>query len=543
MERIRVASLFGAVGGFIMGDHLKPCLELRIDPECVLLTGEEKPMAATSDYLALDLGAESGRGLLGRFDGEQLVLEEIHRFPNGPVKMLDTLYWDLPRLFEDLKTALGKAAAPRTGLDGIGVDTWGVDFGLVGRGDTLLGNPVHYRDARTEGMLQAAFEKVSRERIYEITGLQFMPFNTIYQLLALKQANSPILDVAETLLMMPDLLGWLLTGRRAGERTDASTTQLLDPRSGTWSAELCRALDLPHGILPSLIEPGSELGPLRKSVMDEVGMARPVTVIAPATHDTASAVAAVPALHSLSLSAPPDWCYLSSGTWSLLGVEVSQPVINAETMRYNFTNEGGVAGTTRLLKNIMGLWLVQESRRTWARAGREMTYEELTARAQASPPFSSLVDPDDSSFLAPGDMPARLAAFCTRTGQAPPGDEGAFVRCCLESLALKYRWTIERLEAILGTAIKTIHVVGGGSKNKLLCQFTADACGRPVHAGPVEATAIGNILMQAIGRQRLSSIADLRAVVARSFPVTVYEPRDTTAWTDAAGRFGEFLRL
>lgn len=502
-------------------------------------------MAVTIHYLALDLGAESGRGLLGRFDGSQLALEEIHRFPNAPVKLLDTLYWDLPRLFDEIKTALRKVAASETTLDGIGVDTWGVDFGLVGRGDTLLANPVHYRDARTDGIMTAAFGQIPWERIYDITGLQFLPFNTIFQLLALKRANSPLLDVAETLLMMPDLFGWLLTGRRAGERTNASTTQLLNPRTGTWSDELCRALNLPRTILPLLIEPGTELGPLRASVADEVDLSRPVTVIAPGTHDTASAVAAVPASgsSSSSSSAPPDWCYLSSGTWSLLGVEVSHPVINVETMRYNFTNEGGVAGTTRLLKNIMGLWLVQESRRTWARTGRQMTYEELIARAQVAPPFSALVDPDDSSFLSPGDIPARLAAFCMKTGQTPPRDEGAFVRCCLESLALKYRWTIERLELILGTTIKTIHVIGGGTKNTLLCQFTTDACGRPVHAGPVEATAIGNILMQAIGRKNLGSIADLRAVVARSFPVTVYEPRDNAAWIDAAGRFAELVRI
>jgi rhamnulokinase len=495
-------------------------------------------MATTSNYLALDLGAESGRGLLGRFDGQHLALEEAHRFPNGPVRMLDTLYWDLPRLFEEIKTALGKGALCGGGLDGVGIDTWGVDFGLIGRGDTLLGNPVHYRDARTDGMLEGAFELVPRERIYEITGLQFLPFNTLYQLLALSRSRSPLLEVAETLLMMPDLFGWLLTGRRAGERTDASTTQLLDPRSGTWSDELCQKLGLPHAILPELIEPGSELGPLRTSVAEEVGLTRPVTVIAPATHDTASAVAAVPARSSsLSTGAPPDWCYLSSGTWSLLGVEVPRPVINAETMRYNFTNEGGVAGTTRLLKNIMGLWLVQECRRTWARNGRELSYEEMIARAQVAPPFTTLVDPDDASFLAHGDMPARLVAYCARTGQAPPSDEGAMVRCCLESLALKYRWTIDRLESILGTTIETIHVVGGGTKNALLCQFTADACGRPVYAGPVEATAIGNILMQALGRGQLGSIAELRAVVARSFPVTVYEPRDTAAWANGAGRF------
>jgi len=503
-------------------------------------------MAVTSNYLALDLGAESGRGLLGRFDGRELALEDVHRFPNGPVRMLDTLYWDLPRLFDEIKTAMRKGAMHYGELDGVGVDTWGVDFGLIGRGDTLLGNPVNYRDARTNGMLEAAFKRVPRERIYEISGLQFLPFNTAYQLLALVLARSPLLDVAETLLMMPDLFGWLLTGRRAGERTDASTTQLLDPRAGTWSDELCHGLGLPRAILPELIEPGSVLGPLRLALVEEIGLARSVTVIAPATHDTASAVAAVPAStksksSSSSTDAPPDWCYLSSGTWSLLGVEVKHPVINAETMKYNFTNEGGVAGTTRLLKNIMGLWLVQECRRTWARAGRELSYEELLARAHVAPAFAALVDPDDSAFLSPGDMPARLAAFCVRTGQAPPVDEGALVRCCLESLALKYRWAIDRLETILGTTINTIHVVGGGTKNTLLCQFTADACGRPVHAGPVEATAIGNILMQAIGRGRLGSIADLRGVVARSFPVTVYEPRDTAAWTDAAGRFAALV--
>jgi rhamnulokinase len=496
-------------------------------------------MTVTLDYLAIDLGAESGRAVLGRFDGSRIALEEIHRFPNGPVKLLDTLHWDLPRLFDEVKIALGKAArsASQAKLDGIGVDTWGVDFGLVARGDVLLGNPVHYRDERTQGMMEATFQQLPRERIYQVTGLQFLPFNTLYQLLSLKRAGSPLLDAAETLLMMPDLFGWLLTGQRAGELTNASTTQLLDAHTGTWSDEICAALKLPRVILPALWEPGSELGPLRPSVADETGVSETVAVLAPATHDTASAVAAVPAASSGSSSGLPDWCYLSSGTWSLLGVEVPHPVINAETMRYNLTNERGVAGTTRLLKNIMGLWLVQESRRTWARAGRELSYDELVARAQGAPAFSALIDPDDSAFLAPGDMPARLAAYCRQTAQEPPRDEGALVRCCLESLALKYRWTIERLESILGTSIKTIHVVGGGAKNTLLCQFAASACGRPVHAGPVEATAVGNILMQTMGRKKLSSIADLRAVVARSFPVTVYEPHNTSAWADAACRF------
>lgn len=503
-------------------------------------------MAKTSDYLALDLGAESGRGLLGRFDGERLTLDEVHRFANGPVRLLDTLHWDFLRLADEIKTALRKVAATDRALDGVGVDTWGVDFGLIGRGETLLGNPVHYRDARTEGMLEAAFRRVPRERIYEITGLQFMPFNTLYQLLAMRLSESPLLEVAETLLMMPDLLAWLLTGRRVGERTNASTTQLLDPRTGRWSDALCAELNLPRSILPDLVEPGTELGPLRPALAEEVGLTgQRLTVLAPATHDTASAVAAVPVVRPAGVAAavgPPDWCYLSSGTWSLLGVEVSQPVITAETLRANFTNEGGVVGTTRLLKNIMGLWLVQECRRTWARQGHDYSYDELLVRAQAARPFAALVDPDDATFLSPGDMPARLAAYCTRTGQKPPADQGGFVRCALESLALKYRWTIERLEAILGTTIRTIYVVGGGTRNTLLCQFTADACNRPVHAGPVEATAAGNVLLQAMARGRIGTLADARSIVARSFPVTVYEPRDPAAWTDAVGRFAGMVQ-
>ncbi|MFO0954097.1 MAG: rhamnulokinase family protein [Isosphaeraceae bacterium] len=498
----------------------------------------------TSDYLALDLGAESGRGLLGRFDGQRISLEEVHRFPNGPVRMLDTLHWDAPRLFDEMKNALRKADASGAALDGVGIDTWGVDFGLVGRGDTLLGNPVHYRDARTQGMMEAAFQRVPRERIYEVTGLQFLPFNTVYQLLAMRRSNSPLLEMAETLLMMPDLFGWLFTGRRAGERTDASTTQLLDPRTGLWSDELCRVLELPRRILPELIEPGTELGPLRASVAEELNLSaanRGVTVIAPGTHDTASAVAAVPARSRSAGKAGPDWCYLSSGTWSLLGVEVPRPVITEDTARYNFTNEGGVAGTTRLLKNIMGLWLVQECRRTWARAGREYSYDELVALAAEAKPFACLVDPDDDSFLLPGDMPARLSAFCRKTGQPEPEGVGGFVRCAMESLALKYRWAVERLERFVGNRIETIHVVGGGSRNALLCQFTADACGRPVLAGPVEATAVGNVLLQMMARGKLASLSDARAVVARSFDVTVYEPRDPSAWFDAVEKFSTLV--
>ena len=496
----------------------------------------------TTDYLALDLGAESGRGVVGRFDGARLTLNEVRRFPNGPVRAAETLYWDALRLFDEMKATLGQASRDYPGLEGVGIDTWGVDFALLGRHDTWLGNPVHYRDPRTAGMTEHAASLVPLDRIYEVTGLQFLPFNSIYQLLAMRRADSPLLDTAETLLMMPDLFGWLFTGRKGVERTNASTTQLYDPRAdggrGAWSDELCAALDLPRPILPGLIDPGTELGPLRPSVADELGIARPLTVLAPGTHDTASAVAAVPARGGTGQN-PPDWCYLSSGTWSLLGVEVPRPVITPATRAANFTNEAGVAGTTRLLKNIMGLWLVQECRRTWLRAGDDLSYDALIARAGTAAPFRTLVDPDDPSFFPPGDMPARIAAFARRTGQPVPEDEGAFVRCALESLALKYRQVIARLEGILGTTIRTVHVVGGGCRNALLNQFAADACGVPVLAGPVEATAAGNILLQAIARGRLADLAEARAVVAASFPIDRYDPdpRAAARWAEALGRF------
>ncbi len=495
------------------------------------------------NYLAWDLGAESGRGILGRFDGHRLELEEIHRFSNQPVRMLGTLYWDLPRLVEGIKGGLRKVDERGDRLASIGVDTWGVDFGLVGRGDVVMGMPVHYRDTRTHGMIAKAFEKIPRQRLYELTGLQILPINTVYQLLAMRQTDSPILDQAETLLMMGDLLGFLLTGVRAGEWTNASTTQLLEARTRRWSLEICHALEIPEAILPELVEPGHVLGPLAGSVVDEVGLAG-VPVIAPATHDTASAVAAVPAVGTTrDAEGRPNWCYISSGSWSLMGVETTAPVIDERTAAANFTNEGGIAGTTRLLKNIMGLWLVQECRRTWSGAGREFSYAELAARAEAAVPFRSVIDPDFGGFLAPGDMPSRIAEYCRRSDQPVPEDEGGFVRCALEALALKYRWVLDRLEEILGGPIATIHVVGGGGQNALLNQLTADACKRPVHAGPVEATAIGNLLVQSLGLGHLGSPSEIREVVARSFPVTVYEPRadHAEAWDQAQAKLQSLL--
>ena len=489
-------------------------------------------------FLAIDLGAESGRGILGSLAGDQLLLEEVHRFPNGPVKMLNTLHWDLPRLWAEIKTAIGKAAE-RSDIAGCGVDTWGVDFALVGRNDTLLSNPVHYRDARTEGMMDAAFARMPKEQIYNITGLQFLPFNSAYQLLAMKLANSPILDMAESFLMMPDAITWLMTGRRACESTDASTTQLVDPRCGKWSDDLISALGLPRSIFPEFVQPGEQIGTLLASVAEETGLSgKSFPIYAPGSHDTASAVVGVPYTGNVGPDAPPDWCYISCGTWSLMGVETPRPVITPETYEANFTNEGGVFGTTRLLKNIMGLWLVQECRRTWQRAGVEYDYAELTRLAAAAKTLRTVIDPDDLSLMPPGDMPARIAALAAKAGEPVPTEPGEFIRTALDSLVLKYRWTIEKLEKILGTSIKTVHLVGGGIQNELLCQLTADATGRHVVAGPVEATAAGNIMVQAIGSGRLSGLKEARSILAESFAVKRYEPRAGRAamWAEAYGR-------
>ncbi len=490
-------------------------------------------MATQKQLLAIDLGAESGRGVLGRFDGRQLTLEVVHRFPNGPVRTLDTLHWDVLRLYSEMLVALRRCAAEHGGIDGLGIDTWGVDFALLGRGGTLLGNPRHYRDPHTETIMDEAFRRVPRQEVFRRTGLQFMRFNTLFQLLALQRDRSPLLDVAETLLMMPDLFNYFLTGMKVNEASDASTTQLYDPAARTWAYDLVGAFGLPGKILGTLVPPGTVLGPLRTAVATETGV-NPAPVIAPATHDTGSAIAAVPAQGV-------SWAYISSGTWSLMGAELDAPLINDQVQRYNFTNEGGVGGTTRFLKNIVGLWLVQECRRTWERAGQSYTYEELMRLAEAAPPLGSVVDPDDASFILPPSMPAALADYCRKTGQPAPDGPGAVVRCALESLVLRYRWVLERLEELLGRRLDVIHVVGGGSQNTLLCQLTADACNRTVLAGPVEATAIGNVLVQAMGLRLLGSLADARAVVRRSFEVRTYTPHAPERWQGLYERFVKFL--
>lgn len=482
-------------------------------------------------FLALDMGAESGRGVVGTLENGRLALDEVHRFPNGPVRMGQTLYWDLPRLHAEQVTAIGRAAEGGA-LSGIGVDTWGVDFGLIDARGGLVGLPVHYRDARTNGMVEKVFTRVPRAEVFARTGIQIMPINTLFQLAALAEQSPRLLDAARTLLFMPDLFHYFLTGRAESEFTVASTSQMYDPRAGGWAAGMLERLDLPVYLLPAVLAPGSEYGPLVSHLAETTG-AGPVPVFAPAGHDTAAAVAAVPA------EGREGWAYLSSGTWSLLGVEIPEPIINAQTEAVNFTNEGGVDNTIRLLKNIGGLWLVQECRRAWARRGDERSYDHLTRLAADAPPLAAVVDPDDPALLAPEDMPRAIREVCAASGQTPPEGIGATVRCALDSLALKYRWTLERLEEVTGRPIHTLHIVGGGTQNTLLNQLAADATGRVVKTGPVEATAAGNVLLQAMARGLLGSLDELRAVVRTSFPIETYEPAagERARWDDAYGRF------
>jgi len=482
-----------------------------------------------STFLAVDLGAESGRAILGRVD-ERLTMEEIHRFPNGPIRVADHIHWDVLALWNGIQNSL-RIAAGTSGdaLAGVGLDTWGVDFGLLDSSDRLIGNPYHYRDARTNGMVEAACRIVPRREIYAQTGIQFMQLNTLFQLFAMRRENDPALGNAKTLLTMPDLFNFWLTGHKAGELTISTTTQCYNPREKRWAFELLAALDIPQSIFQPIVQPGTVLERLRPSVAEEASCER-IPVIAVGCHDTASAVAAVPA-------GEEDFIYISSGTWSLMGVESARPIINADSLRCDLTNEGGVCGTTLFLRNIMGMWLLQESRRQWAKAGRNYSYDELTALADQAPALQSLISVGDNRFLAPSNMVECIQSFCRETGQPIPHTVGEIVRCILESLALEYRWGTEKLRELSGRTLPVIHIIGGGSRNRLLNQFTADATGCEVVAGPVEATALGNILIQAIALGWLSSLKEGRALVRRSFDVTTYRPDNTPPWDEACRRY------
>jgi rhamnulokinase len=476
--------------------------------------------------VAVDVGAQSGRVALGRFDGERLSVEEVHRFANVPVRAAGTLHWDALRLYDEILDGLARAGQE---VDSVGVDTWGVDFGLLDRSGRLVQNPVHHRDARVEGALERVLEHVPPRELYERTGIQLMPINTVCQLSAMVEAGDPALDVAERLLLIPDLFHYWLTGVAACELTNASTSQCLDPRAQAWADDVLVRLEIPRRLFRELVAPATRLGSLLPEVVDRTRLRRAVAV-APASHDTASAVAAVP-------FRTPDAVYISSGTWSLVGVELNEPRIDAETFTANLTNEGGVGGTTRLLRNVAGLWLLHECRNQWAAEGREWSFEELVLLAEQAPPLRSFVDPNDQAFLLPGDMPGRIRAACATSGQDVPAGEGAVVRCILESLALKYRQTIELIRTATGLTPPEVHVVGGGARNELLCRLTASATGLPVLAGPAEATVVGNLGVQAMALGELASLEELREVVARSFPVVTYEPADRERWDDAYGRF------
>ena len=490
---------------------------------------------AERKMLAIDLGASSGRGIVGAFDGERLTLRENHRFSNDPVNLCGRLYWDIMRIFHEIKLTVQKTELDGDAVSSIGIDTWGVDYGLLDRAGRLLSNPVHYRDTRTEGAQELVSRTVPAEELYRVAGIQTLNFNTVYQLAVEREEAPEKLAQAERMLNIPDLLNYFLTGRMANEYTILSTGALLDAKKRDYAWELLDRLGIPRRLFGDVTAPGTDLGTLLPQVQGETGKTD-AHVLTVASHDTASAVIAVP-------SEEKDFLYISSGTWSLMGTELSDPLINAESRAANFTNEGGACGTVRFLKNIMGLWIIQESRRQWRREGKDYSFAQMEAWAKESTPFRSLIDVDDSDFATPGDMPEKIRAYCKRTAQPVPESVGEVVRCIYESLALKYRSVAERVMELMGRRARVIHVVGGGTKDRFLSQLTADACGIPVCAGPEEATAIGNLMMQLMAAGEVSDLGQARRVVAASFETKQYLPTaDRNMWDEAYGRIRTLYR-
>jgi rhamnulokinase len=483
-----------------------------------------------STYLAVDLGAESGRVISGTLSNKGLRLAEIHRFANGGIQFGDHLYWDFLRLWSEIKTGLQQASSQAgDGIRSIGLDTWGVDFGLLDTNNNLIGNPYHYRDSHTSGMMEAVFEIIPQEEVYAHTGIQFMQLNSLYQLFAMVQAVEPALSIARTFLNMPDLFNFYLTGEKVNEFTITTTTQCYNPVKKEWASDLLAALEIPHHIFGEVISPGTMLGKMRSSLATELGL-NSVSVVTSAGHDTACAVAAVP-------TASKEYIYLSSGTWSLMGVELDEPLISPEIMDAKITNEGGVGGKIRFLKNIVGLWLLQECRRLWLHQGFVYDYDMLTRMAADAPKFGSLVDPNDIRFLSPENMILAIQSYCAETGQDVPTEKGALVRCVFESLAMEYRWVAEQIDRLTRKVHPTIHIIGGGSQNHLLNQLTANATGRTVVAGPVEATAAGNILVQAIATGEIASLNEGRKIISQSFEVETYDPQETAVWSEVFERY------
>lgn len=483
-------------------------------------------------YLAFDFGAESGRAVLAHLQSGILTTEEVHRFQNEPVEYGGSLHWDVPRLWLEVRKSL--ACVEQVELAGIGVDAWGVDYALLGERGELLQNPYHYRDRRTQGIMEEVFRNVRKEEIYGATGIQFMPINTLYQLFAAQRDTPTLVKAAKELLTIPDLFNYWLTGNAVCEFTNATTTQLVDPFRRSWATDLMQKVGLPPELPAPIVEPGTIIGTLRPSMAQNSSLAR-TPVIAPACHDTGSAVAAI--------TARDGTAFLSSGTWSLIGTELDAPIVTPQALKLNFTNEGGVNGTTRLLKNVMGLWILQGCRNYWTTKGQSADYRELVELAGREPAFKHLVDPDGECFLRPANMPAAVDDFCRKTNQPAPSSPGAYVRCVMESLALKYRRVLGNLEQLCGKHIDQLRVIGGGSKNRMLNQFTADATGRRVLAGPAEATALGNIAIQILASGEASSLQEVRAIVDRSFPTEVFEPLETEKWEQQTERFEQYCEI
>lgn len=478
--------------------------------------------------LAFDFGASSGRAIIGSFDGEKITLKEVHRFTNDPVDLGGTLYWDVLRLFYEIKQGIVKAKIAG-GFDSIGIDTWGVDFGLIDKNGRLLENPVHYRDKRTSGLVEESFKSVPRQKMYDITGIQFMELNTLFQLISLKKQRPEMLERADKMLFMPDLFAYFLTGKMCSEYSIASTSQLIDINTRSWSKELLDAFGIKESLFAPLTEPGTQLGNLSKEICEECGV-ESVPVISVCGHDTQSAITAVPCESG-------DFAFLSSGTWSLFGTELQKPIVNETSLKINITNEGGFGGTTGFLKNIIGLWLIQESRRQWQREGKDYSYADLEKLALSEEPFKCFIDPDAPEFVPQGNIPERVREFCRKTGQYVPESVGEIMRCIYESLAMKYRMTFEKLCECTGKDYPVIHVIGGGTKDGLLCRMTASSCGKTVKAGPIEATVMGNVAVQLMSDGTIGSISEARKAVAASESLKTYEPENTDEWIKAYKSF------
>ncbi len=480
-------------------------------------------------FLAFDLGASSGRAILGTLENNQLKLTEVHRFKNQMTKIHGHFYWNIFNLFEELKTGLKKCVLDEAIKPlSFGVDTWGVDYSLIAKNGQLTGLPFAYRDPRTDSAMNQFFQLMSKRDTYLLSGIQFLQFNTLFQLFVSVRDNLPCLQIAGNLLFTPDTLNYLFTGVKKNEYTIASTSQLLKPGKAEWETKLFKAAGIPLNLPQDIVQPGTILGLALPEIDEQTGCGE-ISCVAVASHDTASAVVSVPAEGE-------NWAYLSSGTWSLLGIESPEPIVSEETLHMNFTNEGGVEGTTRFLKNIMGMWLIQECKRIWDE-DMEMSWQEIVKLSQLASPFKSLINPDDPVFINPGDMPHAIKEYCRRTSQKVPESKGEIARCIFDSLVLKYKYTVRQIESVTGKKIGKLHIIGGGANNEMLNQLTANALGTQVIAGPTEATAIGNIMMQAKAMGFVTSLDEIRNVVRNSFDVKTFEPSPQLDWDDAYSRF------